>query len=128
MPQRFERGTWQVYDCLSASRNWLPLGRLDQGIWFTLAVIRKLPNAHAVVPQQSLYTDTWQASETNGGCTANPDEEPPNTRAGRLLKATEKSKALHFFARTVIRVWRKLINWYREKKLGRVPFRFVGRY
>ncbi len=136
-PRRLERGSWKAYDCMSTDRNWLPLGRLGNGIWFTFAVIRKLADSHAAIPQQSFYMDTWKAaamgqeqlrSDPSASLVAGVEGESPNTRAGQLLKATERNALLHHFARALISIWRRYINSYREWRLGKIPFKFVGKF
>ncbi len=129
MPGNFERGPWQVYDCRESDRNWLPLGRLDASIWFTFAVIRKLDNSAPVIPQQSFYVSTWDQKETNSPSHSGLlEEEPSETRAGRLLRSTSAWPLAHAAARYLITRWRRFINWYRERKRGRVPFPYVGQF
>jgi hypothetical protein len=126
-----ERGTWTAYDCLHSDRNWLPLGRLDGAIWFTLAVIRKLPNTQAVVPQQSFYLNTWKSSEQRAGAVTDSGqfaEEPANSRAGRLLSWSASLPLLHRVAKLAVVNWRKLINGLRERRRGRIPFPSVGKF
>ena len=133
MPKDFERGRWQVYDCLQTDRNWLPLGRLDGSIWFTFAVVRKGEIAAAVTPQQSFYVSTWQQEEGRPALPAEhgsphlPDE-PAGTRAARLLQATASWPFLQRKAAALIRGWRRLINWNHERQRGRIPFPFVGTF
>lgn len=133
MPRNFERGRWLVYDCLRTDRNWLPLGRLDRSIWFTFAVISKGPAAEAVVPQQAFYVSTWEQSPSSHHPTATSvtgllQDEPANTRAGRLLLATKSWPLIHAMVLYLIHSWRRFINWFREQRRGRVPFPLIGRF
>jgi SAM-dependent methyltransferase len=133
MPKSFERGPWQVYDCLRSDRNWLPLGRLDGSIWFTFAVIRKGNAAIPMTPQQSFYVSTWSQKEKPENAEKLPrsgllSDEPSDTRAGRLLQATKKWPVLHTLAGGLITQWRRIINVNQERRRGRVPFPFVGTF
>lgn len=133
MPRRFERGTWRVYDCRQSDRNWLPLGRLDGSIWFTFTVIRKENAAAPAVPQQSFYVSTWsdqegkinQSSTTGSG---QMEDEPTDTRAGQLLQWTSSLPKIRGLAWGLIKRWRALVAWSRERRRGRVPFPFVGTF
>lgn len=128
--RHLERGTWNAYDCLIADRNWLPLGRLDGAIWFTFAVVRKLPAAKAEVPQQSFYRSTWESSRNRLAHQAADGtlSEPAQSRAGRLLRWTAHVPMLQSFSKRLIKVWRSLINGYRERRRGRIPFTHVGNF
>jgi SAM-dependent methyltransferase len=126
--KHIERCQWDVYDCLATDRNWLPLGRLDSGIWFTLAVIRKRVDARAAIPQQSFYLSTWRESDKRS-LDANPSSsEPDNTRAGRLLAWTAGRPGLHALAKHAINRWRSTVNALRERRRGRVPFPYIGKF
>lgn len=132
MTSNFVRGPWDVYDCLSSDRNWLPLGRLDGSLWLTYAVIKKVTILQPQIPQQSFYVDTWKTSD--GSRDGNGREYPKSneaTRVGKaeqLLKATENWRTIHKFAHLGVKAWRNWINARREKAEGKIPYRYIGRF
>jgi len=133
MPRRFERGAWRVYDCRQSDRNWLPLGRLDGSIWFTFTVIRKGNAAEPETPQQAYYVSTWSDQESkinksSGNGSGQMEDEPTDTRAGQLLQWTSSLPKIRGLAWGLIKRWRALIEWSRERRRGRVPFPFVGTF
>ncbi|MCU0711475.1 MAG: class I SAM-dependent methyltransferase [Pirellula sp.] len=128
----FVRGAWDVYDCLSTNRNWLPLGRLDGALWLTYAVIRKVTSVPPQTPQQSFYVDTWQSSTDDSKVSENesiPEKQGQAFgKAERILLATKKWKTIHRVANRGIIAWRAWVNSKRERNQGRVPYRYVGRF
>jgi SAM-dependent methyltransferase len=128
----FVRGSWHVYDCLSSPRNWLPLGRLDGSLWLTYAVVKKMASIEPKIPQQSFYVDTWQSSSNEikqrESEPSQPTEASPIGKAERILMATKNWPAVHRIANHGISTWRTWINSRREKREGKVPFRYVGRF
>lgn len=132
MKSDFVRGSWDVYDCLSSHRNWLPLGRLDGALWLTYAVIKKVGIVDPQMPQQSFYVDTWQSSSS---ATVEPEWESHKVneasgtgKAERLLEATKNWGMIHNFTRYGVSTWRRWVNARRERSQGKVPYRFVGRF
>ncbi len=123
MGKNFLRGKWEVYDCSPTDRDWLPLGRLGDGIWCTFAVLKKLEGAEPKVPQQGFYSSTWKTAQVSTG-----DEEPPDSKAGRLLHSTKRWPVLNSGAQWLISTWRNFLNWYDERKRGRVPYPKLGDY
>lgn len=133
MPPNFERGPWQVYDCLKTDRNWLPLGRLDSSTWFTFAVIRKGEAASPVVPQQSFYVSTWSDQEEQGSAVSSNrsglmQDEPPNSRAGQLLRWAAMAPRLQRIAWFFVTRWRAYLARKHERRRGRVPYPLVGTF
>lgn len=132
----FVRNRWDVYDCLSSDRNWLPLGRLDGSLWLTYAVIRKAVHVESKTPQQAFYVDTWSDCEPTSIDTQSGQHTHSQLaaragkvgKAGRLLAATEKWGPLHLAANFGIDLWRNWASARAESRKGRVPFRYVGRY
>jgi SAM-dependent methyltransferase len=128
----FVRGSWDVYDCLSSNRNWLPLGRLDGALWLTYAVVKKVASIELQTPQQSFYVDTWQSSSSG----IDEGESEPRQfnesnqlgKAERLLEATKNWRTIHWIATQVISTWRNWINARREKREGKIPYHYVGRF
>lgn len=132
MKSDFVRGSWDVYDCLSSDRNWLPLGRLDGSLWLTYAVIKKVNLIEPKIPQQSFYVDTWQSSsramEEEGRESCQASKASLVGKAERLLEATKNWGTIHKCIHYGINTWRTWINARREKSEGKVPYRFVGRF
>lgn len=132
MTSNFVRGPWDVYDCLSSDRNWLPLGRLDGALWLTYAVIKKVTILQPQIPQQSFYVDTWQTSDgTRDGKGRESPQSNEATRDGKaeqLLKATENWRTINKFAHLGVKAWRNWINARREKAEGKIPYRYIGRF
>lgn len=133
MPRNFERGKWHVYDCLKTDRNWLPLGRLDGSTWFTFAVIRKGKAACPVVPQQSFYVSTWSndkrpESAVPSNQSGRMEDEPPDSRAGQLLRWAAMAPGLQQIAWFLVTRWRAYLAGKQERGRGRVPYPFVGTF
>ena len=129
MPRHFERGTWRVYDCRQSDRNWLPLGRLDGSIWFTFTVIRKGIAAEPAVPTQAYYVATWGDDENKiSQSSGQMEDEPADTRAGQLLRWTSSLPKVRGIAWGLIKRWRTVVEWCRERRRGRVPFPFFGTF
>jgi len=127
VPLRIERGWWQIYEYPQGKQPNIPLGRLDGSIWFTWAVVTAPaePQPSAAV-QQSSYVATWSKPTipTRGDWA---QSEPPDTRAGRLLRATQGRPFLSALARAAVTIWRGLIICYRNYFRGRIPLRYLGR-
>lgn len=132
MKSNFVRGPWDVYDCLSSDRNWLPLGRLDGALWLTYAVIKKVTILQPQIPQQSFYVDTWHTSagttDGKGRDSSQSNEATRDGKAEQLLKATENWRTIHKFAHLGVKSWRNWINARREKAEGKIPYRYMGRF
>lgn len=124
LPSGWERSPWEVYDYLAAGRQSLPLGRLDGRVWFTCAIVTRTPESEPAVPQQSFYVSTWSESVA----TDSAIEEPPDSKAARLLNAVSGSALLSRLASSLIKAWRALVNRQRERRSGRIPYPFVGRF
>jgi len=145
LPRRFETEPWQVYDYLGAARRWMPLGRLDGWIWFTFAVATAPNQWQPRVPQQSAYDETWaQHADHAARCEGAEREsafrsdattdvtdwttrEPADSLAGRLLRATRHT-LLFPMAKGLIVFRRKWVNWWRERRRGRIPFPYIGQF
>lgn len=127
MPLDLPRGQWTVYDYWNSSR-FIPLGQLDQRIWFTFCVATKGSASVLAVPQQWVYLNTWKDSagsvstpEASIGLTSDP------SRAARLLRRLEGSPWLVRGAEALIRTWRKTVNAYRVWA-KHLPYPRVGRF
>ena len=124
------RGTWEVYDYLGGAHRFIPLGQLDDRIYCTFSVATATPQSAAATPQQWLYLKTWQQSQEQaamGEGTDRPEYEPPDSRAGRLLKRLEGYARLTRLAKILIRRWRALIDWHRTRSKS-LPYPLVGRF
>lgn len=128
IPLDLPRGVWQVYDYLNSPR-FIPLGQLDNQIWFTFAVVTAGEDSAQAIPQQWIYVQTWQRSQEQAvsGGSGMLCSEPPDSRAGRLLQRLEGSPMLTCLAKGLIHRWRGLLDWSRSRSKA-LPYPFVGRF
>ncbi len=118
------RGPWDAFDYLRASQKFIPLGNLDDQVWFSLAVLVAGDNPAPTVPQQSFYESTWQAAA--GGAGACP-KSPENSKAERLLNSVRFSRSLTAASKFLIDRWRQAVNDRRVRRHV-LPYPFVGRF
>lgn len=126
-PLRFERGRWDVYD-YGRSRDFLPMGMLDDRLYYVFTVVTSRSDSTAgVIPQQSIYASVWREAEQ--GVRQRPwyDREPPDSKGGKLLRFAARHPALLPVARAAIRSWRRGVQSARTV-WRRVPYSKVGRF
>ncbi len=128
IPLDLPRGVWRVYDYFNSPR-FIPLGQLDNKIWFTFCVVTAGENSAPAIPQQWIYVQTWQRSQEGaaGSGQNSRSSEPPDSRAGRLLSRLEGRPMLTRWATGLISRWRSLLDWYRSRSKA-LPYPFVGRF
>ncbi len=122
IPLDLPRGSWEVYDYLHSPR-FIPLGQLDAHIWFTFLVATASEDSVPTTPQQWIYVQAWQRTQEQAAGLAGAGDEPPNSRAGRLLKRLEGHPILTRLALRLIR----LKNWY-NVYAKKWPYPWVGRF
>lgn len=124
MPAPIERGAWRVYDYLASNGAFIPIGRLNRGVWFTLAVATAREDSAPAIPQQSFYLNRWKDS-SNENSTESSDT--PTSKADRLLARVAHSPRLTRLAEWLIRTWRSSINRIRDWRTS-LPYPYVGRF
>jgi len=129
IPLDLPRGPWQVYDYCGAPQRFIPMGMLDDHIWFTFSVTTASDQSTPVTPQQWIYVNSWwqSAAKKANGELGSIADEPPESRAGRLLQQLQGSPILSGLARGLIRKWRQLVNWSRTRSRT-VPYPHIGQF
>jgi len=125
IPLDLPRGEWEVFDYLNAPLRMIPLGMLDQSIWFTWSVAIAPVQFDDVTPQQGFYEKTWRDADRKGQAESNGD--PEGSKADRLLKAVRFSPGLTRVAKGAIDKWRTVVNARRVRR-HQLPYPFVGRF
>lgn len=128
IPLDLPRGYWSVFDYLNSPR-FIPLGQLDDKIWFTFCVATATENSVPTPPMQWVYVSTWKKSVSDQADQSlnSISSEPADSKAGRLLLMLKRFPLLARGASTLIAAWRKLIQWYRTR-FKRLPYPFIGRF
>lgn len=126
-PRRFERGRWDVYD-YGRGREFLPMGRLDDRVYYVFAVVTSRGDSTAgAIPQQSVYASTW--TDAAQGRLQRPwyEREPADSKGGKLLRLAGRYPALLPAARKALRIWRSGVQSLRAVR-HRIPYPGVGRF
>jgi SAM-dependent methyltransferase len=125
IPLDLQRGVWQVYDYLRSPQRMIPLGMLDDSIWFTWSVALAPGRFDNVTPQQGFYESTWRHA-AGGSANAVPPVASAS-RARRLLDAVKFSPLLTRAAEGTIEHWRAMVNARRVRR-HQLPFPYLGRF
>ncbi|HVJ87276.1 MAG TPA: class I SAM-dependent methyltransferase [Caulifigura sp.] len=123
-PLDLPRGAWDVYDYLHSPQRMIPLGMLDDSIWFTWSVAIAPATFENVTPQQGFYESTWRQAGNSEESAAGPES---GTKAGRLLDAVKFSPFLTRAAGSAIEGWRSFVNSRRVRR-HQLPYPYVGRF
>ncbi|WP_197453390.1 class I SAM-dependent methyltransferase [Caulifigura coniformis] len=125
IPIDLPRGEWQVFDYLNAPLRMIPIGMLDQSIWFTWSVSIAPDRFDDSTPQQGFYEQTWRDADQNDLKDAGGIAE--GGKAERLLKAVQFSPGLTRISSSAIGKWRTFVNARRVRR-HQLPYPSVGRF
>ncbi len=125
IPLDLPRGAWDVFDYFHSPLRMIPLGMLDDSIWFTWSVAIASNSTATVIPQQGFYESTWRQA---GQPSDSPDQNAgENSKARRLLNAVRFSPLLTRVAKATIEKWRAKVNSSRIRR-HQLPYPYVGRF
>jgi len=129
IPLDLPRGIWKVYDYFGSSQRFIPLGLLNDKIWFTHAVVTAPLNPWPAVPQQWIYTQTWDQAEREDRDSDAKAEVAfeKGSKSERILHALEAWPWMQKRVMSLIVKWRK---WIYGRRLRRkvLDYPYLGEF